>query len=62
MDRHLLIMAQNCTSNYNFWYTTGCAVNCTSCGLSRNMYNICIACISGYEIDLLFTDGTGNCV
>ena len=26
------------------------------------MYNICIACITGYEIDVLFTDGTGNCV
>ena len=55
-------IASDCTSNYSYWYTSNCAAQCTACGLYHNQYSHCIACNSGYVVDVLYVDGTGHCV
>ena len=51
-----------CVNDFEFWYTSGCPEECTACGLCRQCHDDCIACEEFYEIDMLYSDGTGNCV
>ena len=54
----------SCAAKYEFIYDSdeGCASNCVSCGLCKRCLGNCISCYPGYEIDVMFEDGTGKCV
>ena len=52
----------SCAWSYEFLYHKGCASNCVSCGLCAKCLDNCISCYPGYEIDVMFKDGTGKCV